>query len=136
MQKTSGLQGFGVQMFGLPPAPARCQISRLQGKQIVTARASSRFLRLMDKILHDPKDPKLWELRYIPYKRTLNYGNYGIFLRILSSSRIFASARARHPKDSPATPCSDEELSSRAPAAPASSVCPGVKRGGRNLRPW
>ena len=24
-------------------------------------------LRLMDKILHDLKDPKLWELRYIPY---------------------------------------------------------------------
>ena len=23
--------------------------------------------RLMDKILHDPKDPKLWELWYIPY---------------------------------------------------------------------
>ena len=34
----------------------------------------------MDKILHDPKDPKLWELWYIPYKRTLNYGNYGICL--------------------------------------------------------
>ena len=25
------------------------------------------LLRLMDKILHDPKDPKLWELWYIPY---------------------------------------------------------------------
>ena len=25
------------------------------------------FIRLMDKILHDPKDPKLWELWYIPY---------------------------------------------------------------------
>ena len=24
-------------------------------------------LRLMDKILHDPKDSKLWELWYIPY---------------------------------------------------------------------
>ena len=24
-------------------------------------------LPLMDKILHDPKDPKLWELWYIPY---------------------------------------------------------------------
>ena len=24
-------------------------------------------LRLMDKILHDLKDPKLWELWYIPY---------------------------------------------------------------------
>ena len=36
-------------------------------------------LRLMDKILHDPKDPKLWELWYIPY-----YGS----CRILSISRI------------------------------------------------
>ena len=35
-------------------------------------------LRLMDKILHDPKDPKLWELWYIPY-----YGS----CRILSISR-------------------------------------------------
>ena len=25
------------------------------------------LIRLMDKILHDPKDPKLWELWYIPY---------------------------------------------------------------------
>ena len=24
------------------------------------------LLRLMDKILHDPKDPKVWELWYIP----------------------------------------------------------------------
>ena len=27
----------------------------------------SERLLLMDKILHDPKDPKLWELWYIPY---------------------------------------------------------------------
>ena len=27
----------------------------------------SQAIRLMDKILHDPKDPKLWELWYIPY---------------------------------------------------------------------
>ena len=26
-----------------------------------------RMILLMDKILHDPKDPKLWELRYIPF---------------------------------------------------------------------
>ena len=25
-----------------------------------------KVIRLMDKILHDPKDPKLWELWYIP----------------------------------------------------------------------
>ena len=35
----------------------------------------------MDKILHDLKDPKLWELWYIPY-----YGS----CRILSISRITA----------------------------------------------
>ena len=28
---------------------------------------SAGSLLLMDKILHDPKDPKLWELWYIPY---------------------------------------------------------------------
>ena len=33
---------------------------------------------LMDKILHDPKDPKLWELWYIPYNGSC---------RILSISR-------------------------------------------------
>ena len=27
----------------------------------------SAVVLLMDKILHDPKDPKLWELWYIPY---------------------------------------------------------------------
>ena len=37
-------------------------------------------IRLMDKILHDPKDPKLWELWYIPY-----YGS----CRILSINRSF-----------------------------------------------
>ena len=36
-------------------------------------------LWLMDKILHDPKDPKLWELWYIPY-----YGS----CRILSINRM------------------------------------------------
>ena len=36
-------------------------------------------LRLMDKILHDPKDPKLWELWYIP-----SYGS----CRILSINRM------------------------------------------------
>ena len=35
----------------------------------------------MDKILHDPKDPKLWELWYIPY-----YGS----CMILSINRCFS----------------------------------------------
>ena len=39
-------------------------------------------LRLMDKILHDPKDPKLWELWYIPY-----YGS----CRILSINRTIVT---------------------------------------------
>ena len=34
----------------------------------------------MDKILHDPKDPKLWELWYIPFNGSC---------RILSISRTF-----------------------------------------------
>ena len=38
------------------------------------------FERFMDKILHYLKDPKLWEVRYIPYY----YGS----CRILSISRI------------------------------------------------
>ena len=36
---------------------------RYQGSSIV----ASGLILLMDKILHDPKDPKLWELWYIPY---------------------------------------------------------------------
>ena len=36
-------------------------------------------LRLMDKILHDPKDTKLWELWYIPYNGQC---------RILSINRV------------------------------------------------
>ena len=38
----------------------------------------SQVILLMDKILHDPKDPKLWELWYIPYNGSC---------RILSISR-------------------------------------------------
>ena len=47
-------------------------------------RVASMILRLMDKILHDPKDPKLWELWYIPY-----YGS----CRILSINRMKVPAR-------------------------------------------
>ena len=38
----------------------------------------------MDKILHDPKDPKLWELWYIPYNgscRILSINRRGPYLR-------------------------------------------------------
>ena len=44
----------------------------------ISAKVVSGDIRLMDKILHDPKDPKLWELWYIPY-----YGS----CRILSINR-------------------------------------------------
>ena len=40
----------------------------------------------MDKILHDPKDPKLWELWYIPY-----YGS----CRILSINRVLDTIESR-----------------------------------------
>ena len=52
--------------------------------QIYRATWREAALRLMDKILHDPKDPKLWELRYIPY-----YGS----CRILSISRSISPNR-------------------------------------------
>ena len=39
----------------------------------------------MDKILHDPKDPKLWELWYIPYNG---------YCRILSINRSLSSLLA------------------------------------------
>ena len=49
-------------------------------RRVPTNIAESRvsILLLMDKILHDPKDPKLWELWYIPYNGSC---------RILSISR-------------------------------------------------
>ena len=53
------------------------------------------------------KDPKLWELWYIPYfgamldlytLRTLNYGTYGMFL-IMGQCRIYIiSRRVQNPK--------------------------------------
>ena len=45
---------------------------------------SLRVLLLMDKILHDPKDPKLWELWYIPYNgscRILSINRRGLVFR-------------------------------------------------------
>ena len=51
---------------------------RRAGGTATSCDAVNNSLRLMDKILHDPKDPKLWELWYIPY-----YGS----CRILSINR-------------------------------------------------
>ena len=42
--------------------------NRIVGKRVPSlSRGQSDTYTLMDKILHDPKDPKLWELWYIPY---------------------------------------------------------------------
>ena len=51
--------------------------------------AQDGVIRLMDKILHDPKDPKLWELWYIPYYGYHNSHSLGSLgsCRILSISR-------------------------------------------------
>ena len=38
-----------------------------KGSMRVSMRGNYSLIRLMVKILHDPKDPKLWELWYIPY---------------------------------------------------------------------
>ena len=45
------------------------QNSQMQDLRVKASRGLSNtpVIRLMDKILHDPKDPKLWELWYIPY---------------------------------------------------------------------
>ena len=45
------------------PRPA----SEFYERPILLTSRHGGFLRLMDKILHDPKDRKLWELWYIPY---------------------------------------------------------------------
>ena len=49
-------KAVGVQALGFGVGLLELESCKSQG-----------FLRLMDKILHDPKDPKLWELWYIPY---------------------------------------------------------------------
>ena len=54
----------------------------------------------MDKILHDPKDPKLWELWYIPY-----YGS----CRILSINRMSHDHPSR-PQEAAPEPVSRELL--------------------------
>ena len=49
---------------------------------------------LMDKILHDPKDPKLWELWYIPEKM----GNAGFCPSAVSSTVWSPSASLESPR--------------------------------------
>ena len=39
----------------------------MQRAQSLVSETGMNGIRLMDKILHDPKDPKLRELWYIPY---------------------------------------------------------------------
>ena len=36
-------------------------------RPIMLQRLEAAGILLMDKILHDPEDPKLWELWYIPF---------------------------------------------------------------------
>ena len=36
------------------------------------------WILLMDKILHDPKDPKLWELWYIPVMQDFVHQQYAL----------------------------------------------------------
>ena len=58
----SGFRALGIQCIG-----------QSHSEMMVASAGSSRgfrakdFILLMDKILHDPKDPKLWELWYVPY---------------------------------------------------------------------
>ena len=63
----------------------RC-IQRLHHGDDSLVQATMGLIRLMDKILHYLKDPKLWELWYIPY-----YGS----CRILSINRNNDSAVVR-----------------------------------------
>ena len=63
-----------------------------------TSRSSS--LRLMDKILHDPKDPKLWELWYIPYNGKC---------RILSINSIISETSSMQMRIPVSTPLSLSE---------------------------
>ena len=46
----------------------------------------------MDKILHDPQDPKLWELWYIPYNGSCR------ILSISSISRVAKDEETSHPR--------------------------------------
>ena len=59
-------------------------------KFVFLSSISTHAKRLMDKILHDPKDPKLWELWYIPY-----YGSCRI-LSIEGGGRQAAASSSRH----------------------------------------
>ena len=58
----------GPEIFVMP-FPYRAYASMLATTYLETTFQLSKtpVLLLMDKILHDPKDPKLWELWYIPY---------------------------------------------------------------------
>ena len=54
---------MGPASVGMQGYVARPSIFRGQSQPMLV----HPYIRLMDKILHDPKDPKLWELWYIPY---------------------------------------------------------------------
>ena len=66
--------------------------AQIKSRSLTSGRFSWRSMsvRLMDKILHDPKDPKLWELWYIPYYgscRILSINHMGSCLHIHPHAR-------------------------------------------------
>ena len=67
----SFIQGLGFRVQSLDTKATsnfgHISSSFLTSRLLLTVHASQAKLLLMDKILHDPKDPKLWELWYIPY---------------------------------------------------------------------
>ena len=50
--------------------------------------------RWMDKILHDPKDPKLWELWYIPYNGSCRI--LSINRRTQGGTLIYTTSQVEH----------------------------------------
>ena len=62
----SGAATGGAQVQVPCQAPQTCRGVSAPPESRMTADQTA-VTRLMDKILHDLKDPKLWELWYIPY---------------------------------------------------------------------
>ena len=53
---------------------------RAQARKAPSRAPKGLEIRLMDKILHGPKDPKLWELWYIPYYGSCRIYNYSTLI--------------------------------------------------------
>ena len=61
------LRMFVMGYWGIKLCMSGFWMSSLGGCRVVTCSSKLYEIRLMDKILHDLKESKLWELRYIPY---------------------------------------------------------------------